>query len=161
MTPAEFEDFSAYLADLGISFGQPGTGGVLELAEAEALRSRRVQADTDPSNNWTSVYVQVQGKQFADLAAVGASLTGEQGDVVEAEVGLTNKGPATLDSSRSGDSITRVDVKIPVGTTAVEVPEECVPFDGKDVDGEQPASRAPPGTAAPRPSSSRWVTSRP
>ncbi|MBQ0896685.1 LPXTG cell wall anchor domain-containing protein [Micromonospora sp. U56] len=132
MTVAEFEDFAAYLDNLGISVGKPGNGGNLTLTKAGALSG--FQADTNPDNNWSGMEVSVTGKNGVDLAAIGDSVTGKAGEVVNATVGVRNNGPASLDFNRSGSPVTKIDVTVPTGTTAVEVPEVCVPFDGKQED---------------------------
>jgi LPXTG-motif cell wall-anchored protein len=144
LTAAEFEDFVALLDHRGITIGSPGTGGALELAETPGpLRAGRVQADTDPENNWSSLSVDVQGRNGADLAAVGDTLTGAAGAVVTASVGMTNLGPATLHGGRSGEPLTQFDVVVPAGTTAVDVPDDCAPFDGTDTTGEPGTPGAP------------------
>ncbi|MEU5788364.1 LPXTG cell wall anchor domain-containing protein [Micromonospora purpureochromogenes] len=145
MTVAEFEDFAAYLDNLGISVGKPGNGGNLTLTRAGALSG--FQADTNPDNNWSGMEVSVTGKNGADLAAIGDSATGKAGAVVKATVGLRNNGPASLDFNRTGNSVTKVDVAVPTGTTAVEVPEVCVPFDGEREDWNDAGK---PGAAAYR-----------
>lgn len=136
LTVAEFEDFAAYLDSLGVSIGSAGSGDALSLAEAGTLRANGVQADVDPSNNWSTLLVNVKGNNGVDLAAVGDELTGAAGATVTATVGLVNNGPATADSSRSGGPVTNVEVRVPAGTTAVEVPDNCVPFKGAEDDGE-------------------------
>ncbi|MFF5172502.1 LPXTG cell wall anchor domain-containing protein [Micromonospora sp. NPDC000089] len=134
MTVAEFEDFTKFLDSLGISVGKPGDGGPLTLARKSAARG--VQADINPDNNWSGMEVTATGKNGADLVAVGGSLTGEAGAVVKATVGLRNDGPASLYFGRSGNPVTKVDLTVPTGTTAVQVPDDCVPFTGKDEDYE-------------------------
>ncbi|MDW5327790.1 LPXTG cell wall anchor domain-containing protein [Plantactinospora sp. KLBMP9567] len=130
MTTAEFEDYVAYLADRGVTdLGKPGTDGELDLTQAGGVQARGQQADTNPENNWSSVALEVTGKNGADLSAIGATLTGEAGDVVTAKLGLRNEGPATIDATRGGGSFTNVHVTIPTGTTAVGVPENCSPRD--------------------------------
>jgi LPXTG-motif cell wall-anchored protein len=136
LTPAEFEDFTAYLDSRGISVGTPGTGGELSLKKvADAPRAARgVQADVDPTNNWSNLEVRVTGRNGADLVAVGDTVAGAAGDVVTATVGLRNDGPATLDFGRSGEPVTRIRITVPAGTTAVAVPEACAPMNGEDID---------------------------
>ncbi|SCE71692.1 LPXTG-motif cell wall anchor domain-containing protein [Micromonospora purpureochromogenes] len=133
-TTAELEDFKSYLTSHGYELGKPGDGPVLTLQTARALRG--VQADTNPENNWSSLALKVTGKNGADLAAVGDSVQGEAGDLVHATIGVKNNGPAALDFSRGGSPVTKIDVTVPAGTTAVEVPEVCVPFDGERGDWE-------------------------
>ncbi|MFI6242058.1 LPXTG cell wall anchor domain-containing protein [Micromonospora sp. NPDC050795] len=137
MTIAEFEDFNAYLEAGGISVGKPGNGPVLSLPEVPSkMGARGFQADTDPMNNWSGMSVKVTGKNGTDLVAVGGQLTGKAGDVVTASVGVRNDGPAALDFGRSGTPVTKIDIAVPEGTTAVEVPEFCAPLNGDEQDWE-------------------------
>jgi LPXTG-motif cell wall-anchored protein len=135
MTPAEFEDFAAYLHNMGVSIGKPGNGGALTLAKAP-LKAQSFQADTDPTNNWSGMEIAVTGKNGADLAAIGDEVAGKAGEIVTATVGVRNNGPASLDFGRSGSPVTKIDVTVPNGTTAVEVPEVCAPLNGDEQDWE-------------------------
>ena len=81
-----------------------------------------MQADTDPSNNWSILSVTVTGKNGADLAAIGDTVTGAAGTVVTATIGVQNNGPATLDTGRSGNAATYMLVEVPAGTSTVAVP---------------------------------------
>ncbi|MEV4117552.1 LPXTG cell wall anchor domain-containing protein [Micromonospora sp. NPDC049645] len=137
MTVAEFEDFSAYLEAGGISAGQPGNGPVLSLPKAPSkVAALGFQADTDPMNNWSGMTVEVTGKNGTDLVAVGDQLTGKAGDVVTATLGVRNDGPAALDFGRMGSPVTKIDIAVPEGTTAVEVPDFCAPLNGDEQDWE-------------------------
>jgi LPXTG-motif cell wall-anchored protein len=128
MTSAEFDDALQSLSAHGAEWiGQPGTGGVLALTERASLRAAAIDADVDPTDNWTSLELTVTGTNGTDLAAVGATATGAVGDQVTVEVGLKNNGPAAVDRSRMGSSVALVHVTIPPGTTAVTVPPNCVP----------------------------------
>lgn len=49
MTPAEFEDFNAYLGSRGVSVGKRGTDGELTLAEAAGSSAQGIQAAPPPS----------------------------------------------------------------------------------------------------------------
>jgi LPXTG-motif cell wall-anchored protein len=131
MTPAEFEDFTAFLEQVGYPTGKPGTDGPLTLTKKSTLKAGSVQADTDPTNNWSGMEIKVTGKNGVDLAAVGDSVTGKAGEVVGATVGVHNNGPAALDLGRIGDPVTKIDVTVPTGTTAVKVSDACFPA-GKD-----------------------------
>jgi LPXTG-motif cell wall-anchored protein len=132
MTTAEFEDYTAYLNRLGVDLGKKGDGDELALTKVAGVKAQGRQADTAPENNWSSVTVTVTGKQDADLSALGATLTGEAGDVVTANVGLRNDGPATIDVRRGGGPFTNAYLTVPPGTTVVGVPENCAP---RDADG--------------------------
>ncbi|MEV8567866.1 hypothetical protein AB0436_20200 [Streptomyces sp. NPDC051322] len=63
----------------------------------------------------------------ADLAAVGDTATGKPGDKVTVTAALRNRGPGWVDDNTSDDQ-PAVMVHIPKGTTAVEVPHDCLPF---------------------------------
>ncbi|MFJ6196780.1 LPXTG cell wall anchor domain-containing protein [Micromonospora sp. NPDC092111] len=117
--------------------GKPGTGGKLELVEVRAARQGSVpQTDVDQWNNFTIVNLTVGGDNTADVTADGASVTGKVGDKVEVRVGWTNLGPATVEVWRlTGPFVT---VEIPKGTEAVEVSEECAPYDKNDEDSWNP-----------------------
>jgi LPXTG-motif cell wall-anchored protein len=125
LTPAELEDFTGYLRHNGFTLGTPGNGPALTLSAARAAVAGTPQADTEPTNNFGIVDVAVRGKNGADLVAIGDTLTGRAGVVVTAEVGVVNKGPATVDFNRSDEPVTKLEVAIPAGTTVVGVPDGC------------------------------------
>ncbi|MET8319385.1 LPXTG cell wall anchor domain-containing protein [Micromonospora sp. NPDC005189] len=133
MTPAEFEDFDAYLDSEGVSAGKPGTDGKLTLAElGTKAGARGYQADTEPENNWSSLEVTVTGKNGTDLEAIGDSASGKKGDRVDVTIGFRNNGPATLDYSRGGSAVTHMSVEIPTNTTVVAAPDFCAPVNGEE-----------------------------
>jgi hypothetical protein len=124
LTPGELEDHEALLIKNGVEgLGTAGSGGVLKLTGQSSAAAR--QGDVNPDNNWTTVEVQVTGKNGADLVAIGDTAAGAVGDVVTATVGVRNAGPATLDFNRSGESVARVKVSVPAGSTVVSAPERC------------------------------------
>jgi LPXTG-motif cell wall-anchored protein len=112
---------------MGGDVGLPGTGGVLELIEVDTFSAANIEADTDPTNNWTALFLSVTGQNRTDLAAIGDTITGAEGDEAAAVVGIRNNGPATIDRSRVGSSAAVVHVTVPPGTTAIEVPSACQP----------------------------------
>ncbi|MEH0982311.1 LPXTG cell wall anchor domain-containing protein [Micromonospora sp. CPCC 205556] len=119
--------------DFPVPPGKPGTGEKLTLVEEPPARQASVpQTDVDRWNNFTVVNVKVGGDNPADLAAVGSTNSGKVGDKVKVKAGWTNLGPATVDAWRLDGPI--VTVAIPKGTEAIEVSEECAPYDkdGKD-----------------------------
>ncbi|MEV4654711.1 LPXTG cell wall anchor domain-containing protein [Micromonospora sp. NPDC049301] len=133
MTPAEFEDFDAYLDSAGVSVGKPGTDGKLALTELPTKAgARSFQADTEPDNNRSFLEVKVTGKNGTDLEAIGDKASGKKGDEVDVTVGFRNNGPATLDHSRGGSSVTHMNVEIPKNTTVVAAPEFCAPINGEE-----------------------------
>ncbi|BCY15494.1 Ig-like domain-containing protein [Actinoplanes sp. L3-i22] len=95
--------------------GTPGTGSTLRLAAGDRL-------GTSEDGDWQHIGVAVTGEQGSDLVAIGGTVTGTLGTVVEAEVGVRNDGPATLNMTRSGTSPGFVDVTIPAGTSVVSAP---------------------------------------
>lgn len=111
MTKAEF-------ATVGDGVGSPGTGATLPVQEGAEL-------GTSTSGSWQVAEVAVTGENGADLAAVGATVSGTVGDVVNAVVGVHENGPATLDWTMSGTSPGLVVVTIPAGTSLVTVPSRC------------------------------------
>ncbi|MFI7609071.1 LPXTG cell wall anchor domain-containing protein [Micromonospora sp. NPDC049366] len=136
MTLSEFDDFVGYLSSMGVTIGKPGTDGPLTLTGQKMTQRGSFQADVDPENNWSGMEITVTGKNGVDLAAIGDMVSGKAGAVVTATVGVRNNGPASLDFNRSGTPVTKIDVTIPTGTTAVEVPDVCMPFDGENADWE-------------------------
>ncbi|WP_406074021.1 LPXTG cell wall anchor domain-containing protein [Micromonospora sp. NBC_01638] len=133
MTPAEFEDFDAYLDSVGVSVGKPGTDGKLALAKLPTMAGTRgSQADTVPDNNGSSLNVKVTGKNGTDLEAIGDHASGKKGDEVEVTIGFRNNGPATLDRSRGGSAVTHMNVEIPKNTSVVAAPEFCAPITGEE-----------------------------
>ncbi|MEU6072389.1 LPXTG cell wall anchor domain-containing protein [Micromonospora sp. NPDC047074] len=131
MTVAEFEDFSKYLTDNGVSVGKPGDGEALSLSAADA-RARSLQVDVNPENNWSGLEVTATGTNGTDLGAIGDSVKGNAGEQVTATVGFRNNGPATLDYVRGGASVTYMEVAVPEGTTVVDAPGDCMPVKGED-----------------------------
>ncbi|MFH0518768.1 hypothetical protein ACHBTE_16550 [Streptomyces sp. M41] len=63
----------------------------------------------------------------ADLVAVGEDTEGLAGDGQSFTVQLRNDGPGWIQNQESDDQ-TALMVRIPPGTVATEVPEECAPF---------------------------------
>ncbi|MFC4066924.1 Ig-like domain-containing protein [Actinoplanes subglobosus] len=100
-----------------VSAGTPGTGSVLRLQEGA-----RIGSGEDP--NWQEFTLNVTGNNGIDLVAVGGTVAGWVGDVVETEFGVRNDGPATLDLSRSGIGAARVVLTAPQGTSIVSA-EGC------------------------------------
>jgi len=68
-----------------------------------------------------------------DLEAVGATLDGKAGQVVKAELGVRNNGPATIrqwwGEGPGDDPAVVTKVTVPPGTTAVKVPKGCYTFE--------------------------------
>ncbi|GIF75360.1 LPXTG cell wall anchor domain-containing protein [Asanoa siamensis] len=143
-TRAEFADYADLSERTGDTLGKPGTDGKLELTAAPARKARGTQADTNPSNDGTSVDIRVTGENGSDMRALGARITGQVGDVAEVQLGFRNDGPATIDKWTEA---TLVDVTVPKGTTAVEVPEQCAPVKNGQFDS---ANRGQPGKPAYR-----------
>ncbi|MFI6566043.1 CARDB domain-containing protein [Streptomyces sp. NPDC050534] len=63
----------------------------------------------------------------ADLAAVGDEATAEPGELVKVTATLRNDGPGWIHNQESDDQPGLL-VRIPKGTKAVQVPQECAPF---------------------------------
>ncbi|MCX5068511.1 LPXTG cell wall anchor domain-containing protein [Micromonospora lupini] len=104
--------------------GEPGKGDKLRLVEQPEAKSLAKQTDPDQMNNYTEISVKVTGDNPADLGVKGATASGKKGDVVQVRTSVTNLGPALLEYQ--GRPAFRV--KVPEGTTAVEVSSECQPY---------------------------------
>ncbi|OJF10501.1 COG1361 family protein [Couchioplanes caeruleus] len=130
MTTEDYRDLIAGLRDVGTA----GDGPALTLKPKTALRGTAAapQTDIDPDDNWQRLIVNATGQQGADIVAVGGRVSGAAGATVEAAVGLRNKGPATLDSSRRGGPTSIAVVTIPAGTEVVTVPAGCHLVDGEN-----------------------------
>jgi hypothetical protein len=132
-TIADFDRTLSGITSLDSDPGVPGDSGLLELTDSNGLAAP--SADTDGpletdvrrGNNLTFLGVIATGDNGIDLAAVGATLTGAVGDLVIADVGIKNNGPAALEGNRIGTTVRLVHVVVPLGTTAVTVPQACAP----------------------------------
>lgn len=124
---ADYADWAAEL--LGGTANKLGTGGPLVFEPVADERRAAGQYDRTADDNRQHITVKVLGEQGADVAAVGAKVSGAAGAVVEAEVGVRNLGPATLDLfgpyTRSSVAV----VTIPAGAEVVTVPDLCKPAD--------------------------------
>ncbi|MGH3648940.1 MAG: hypothetical protein ACRDTM_17400, partial [Micromonosporaceae bacterium] len=85
---------------------------------------------SDDGNDFGTVYITVTGDNPRDLAAVGATITGDAGAVVELTVGLRNVGKVPLEDPDSDSPWRIAKVTPPPGVTAVTVPEDCVTYQG-------------------------------
>jgi hypothetical protein len=128
LKPHEYKEFLDYLQSRDISPGTPGIGVVLALTEVPAVPA--APAGAGAADNWTSVRVDVTGKNDVNLAAVGAGLTGAAGDKITLPVGVRNVGAATLDRVRLGSPAAVTAVTVPPGTTVVGAPNSCYPVVG-------------------------------
>jgi hypothetical protein len=99
-----------------VEAGTPGNGPTLRLQKGD-----RIGESEDTS--WQRFSVSVTGNQGTDLVAVGDTVSAWVGDVVEAEFGVRNDGPATLDFRRSGLGVGWVVATAPEGTTFVSAPD--------------------------------------
>jgi LPXTG-motif cell wall-anchored protein len=139
-TPSDFQELVG-LDDLEL--GPKGTGpaaGLEAVPAKAAARAAAGQVDTHPQNNILLSEFVVGGGVHPDLAAVGASLTGQPGDKVKARVGFVNHGPGTLyhwtfDNTDPGTIVT-----VPAGADVVQVDDHCFPIgfpagvDPEDID---------------------------
>jgi hypothetical protein len=127
MTQAEFDRL---LEEVNPDFfGTKGTGAklTLEKVASQAKALQQEQVDVAPNNNWATYIVSVTGDNKTDLAAIGDSASGAVGDEVVVDFGVKNLGPATTDRGRSGELVAIVQLTVPTGTTAITVPEDCMP----------------------------------
>ncbi|SNT65007.1 hypothetical protein SAMN05421812_11982 [Asanoa hainanensis] len=149
LTAAEAADYESFLAGHGYSGGEPGTEGELSLTGEVGLRPMADQADTEPSNNRSTLTVTVTGYHDADLVAVGAAVRGAVGETRAVTVGVRNDGPAAAE--RPDGDVAVVDVTIPPGTTATAAAPECAPLFDPDALGVAGAAayRCRPGPFVP------------
>ncbi|MEU5903642.1 LPXTG cell wall anchor domain-containing protein [Micromonospora sp. NPDC047467] len=126
MTTADFEDLTRVRDAAGARTATRGGGPKLTLTEAPNRMRQADQTDVGPGYDYTGWTIKTTGTNGTDLAAIGDTLKGGAGAVVTATVGFRNNGPATLDKvNEDYEAATHVDVELPPGTTAVEVPDSC------------------------------------
>ncbi|MFG3556766.1 cell wall anchor protein [Micromonospora sp. NPDC047557] len=125
-TPADWEEFQSQYRPAE-PLGPKGTDPALTLVPATDTQVRGLgQTDTRFVNNDTTITLTVAGDQRADVAAVGATVSGAVGATVATTVGYVNNGPARAgDSGQQGLAVT-TRVTLPAGVTAVTVPNSCV-----------------------------------
>ncbi|GGQ54656.1 hypothetical protein [Couchioplanes azureus] len=141
LTLAEWQDWQATWH--GWTGGRPGTGPNLKLAEWEsAAAAQDPQADIDRDDNGTSTTVTVTGGRRADVAAVGATLTGPPGTARTIEVGLVNRGPGTLHYPPFDNNLPGISVTLPPDVSILRADKRCWTLREDDL--PQP----PPSTAA-------------
>jgi len=121
LTGAELEDYHAALRSQGVPIGKPGTGGTLKLSQVASALAQP-EADGVYFDNGDSQTVFVDGKNPADISAVGDKVTGETGDEVVVTVGVANRGPATIDDD---STIAYIEATMPAGTSVITAPERC------------------------------------
>ncbi|HET9516488.1 MAG TPA: hypothetical protein VFO77_02050, partial [Actinoplanes sp.] len=145
LTVAEWEDWQAMWD--GLPIGRQGTGPDLalrELVPPSASATRVPQADIDGHDNGTNTEVTVTGRRAADVAAIGATITGPAGSTSTVDVGLVNRGPGTLRYPPFFNNLPDVRVSLPQGVTVVQADERCSSL----TDDEDPTWPAP--SSAPR-----------
>lgn len=111
-----------------VTLVDPRTG---EAAPASPTAGDVPQHDlSEDGNDFGTVYVTVTGDNPRDLAAVGATLTGEVGTTHELTVGLRNVGRVPLEDPDSDSPWRIAKITLPQGVTAATVPEACVTYQG-------------------------------
>jgi LPXTG-motif cell wall-anchored protein len=119
-----------------------GNGGELRLVEQAPKLRANAQTDTNDLDNAAGFTVDVTGENVGDDAAVGATVKGTVGSTVPVTIGLKNLGPARIGLFDGvADAVT---VTVPKGTTAVSVPNSCLPMVNGEPDGANPGK---PGAA--------------
>ncbi len=110
----------------------PGSGAALELVEIRMARAP--QHDTNWQNDLGAYDIFITGNNPVDLAAVGATVTGAQGETAELRVGLRNAGAAFADNEDSDEPSAYAEVRLPEGLSVVgDAP--CGRADDSDVYG--------------------------
>ena len=100
-----------------------GTDGELSLVAKPSAKLAGPQTDTTGGVDWQTTIINVEGVQTADLAAVGAEVSGSVGSTVQATVGVKNLGPAFVFGYP--DPAAKVTVTAPEGTTVISAPADC------------------------------------
>lgn len=125
LTAGDWGDLLKFVKEIGLDGpGTPGTGALLTLQKT-ATSGALKQTDPNPANNFQTQQITVTGEQ-ADLAAIGASVSGAAGATVTVPVGVRNLGPADLDWDDKGPAAVDALVTMPTGTTVTSVPGTCV-----------------------------------
>ncbi|RSM47974.1 hypothetical protein DMB66_47220 [Actinoplanes sp. ATCC 53533] len=132
-TPSDFKELIGIVSELNDEvFGPKGTGAPVRLrpvpASGAAKRAAANQVDTKPENNALISEFVVGGSRRPDMAAVGATITGDVGDKVRTRVGFTNNGPGTLYHSTFTNTDPGTHIRVPAGVKAVGVDERCFPL---------------------------------
>ncbi|GGO80962.1 LPXTG cell wall anchor domain-containing protein [Wenjunlia tyrosinilytica] len=109
---------------------------LMELFDVDA-RAEGDPREPDPNDNHRRQ--RLDADSSADLLAVGDSAKGRPGDTVGVTAKLRNQGPGWVGISGTDDQPALM-VVVPKGTTAVEVPKDCYPW---NIDG--PGGPSAPG----------------
>ncbi len=96
----------------------PGTGAALELVEIR-MAAQAPQHDTNWQNDLGAYDIFITGNNPVDLAAVGDTVTGAQGDTADLRVGLRNAGGAFADNEDSDEPSAYAEVRLPEGLSVV------------------------------------------
>ena len=148
LTGAEWED----LRDEGNwpADARQGTGPGLRLTEvASRAGAQAPQADIDGDDNGASLTFTVSGARRADIAAIGATITGPPGAERTIGVGLVNRGTGTLRYPPFLNNLPGVHVVLPPGLAVVRADERCVDLSAEDPAGPPPPSAAATGAVPP------------
>lgn len=144
-TPA---DAQGELDDFRAEKPKNGTGAALRLVPSAGSAPPPAGAPEVPQTDgwaiagrWQSVFLDLTGRNVADLAAVGAAARGKAKQTVAVKVGAKNLGPAFVFGHSTPAA--RVIVRRPKGTTVTSVPAGCLPSaDGKVVERKDPRGAA-------------------
>jgi LPXTG-motif cell wall-anchored protein len=139
-TPTDFKELIDVAPELDDEFlGEKGTGPAVTLRAVPAKAAARAaasQVDTNPKNNVLLSEFVVGGNHRPDMAAVGATVSGEPGDKVQTRIGFTNNGPGTLYHWTFENTDPGTHIFVPAGVEAVGVDERCFPLAFEN--GEEP-----------------------
>jgi LPXTG-motif cell wall-anchored protein len=125
----------------GASVTTPVRFKALPHALMEAVEYGTTPTGAAPDEGFTNAYkrLTLTSDSSADLVATGDKAEASPGDTVTVNAILRNDGPGWIQNNVS-DDLPGLKVQIPPGTTAVEVPAECSPF---NIDG--PSGPSKPG----------------
>ncbi|MFI6661175.1 CARDB domain-containing protein [Streptomyces sp. NPDC050523] len=99
--------------------------GLLEVVEYGTGRTGQPPGSEGFDDSYRRLALTVDST--ADLVAVGDEATAEAGELVKVTATLRNDGPGWIHNQESDDQPGLL-VRIPKGTKAVQVPQECAPF---------------------------------
>ncbi|GIG70702.1 hypothetical protein [Phytomonospora endophytica] len=135
-------DHAAENPDAGLDW-VPGDGPAVSLVPTVAANAGAHEEPEHGDNDGIAA-ITVTGENGYDLTAVGGSATATPGTTVDAVVGVTNLGPATLSAGRSWQRPIDLGFTLPAGTTLLAVPDGCR-AKGVDPTVNRPRYRCDPG----------------
>ncbi|NJC68710.1 LPXTG cell wall anchor domain-containing protein [Planosporangium thailandense] len=126
---AEATDFrvdgltTANAARAGLTLSARAGGRTLHVKRIASPRATVKAAEIYDNDNWGFADWDVANTN--DVGAIGATASGQVGDVVSVTVGLKNNGPGSLDSTRAAEPALAFVFEVPPGTQVTSAPQTC------------------------------------